>query len=91
MLLNNEFKQISLSTYNKIWIEESFPAVWTLITVIPLLKHGENKLKISYRCSALINIVCKMLEKIMADELKIILEESEVLSKFQEGVSLPKI
>ena len=75
-----------LIIYNKIWIENCFPALWSTAIVIPILKQEKNRFHTSsYRPIALTCVMCKMLEKIVSKRLLWILNKLELLYPNQCG------
>lgn len=72
--------------YNRVWTEESFPAIWRRATVLSFLKPGKPKTdSMSYRPIALTSCVGKLLEKIVNVRLTRQLESENMFPAHQYG------
>lgn len=75
-----------LCIYNRVWVENTFPPVWSTATVIPIPKPGkdpsqvENQRPISLTCHS-----CKIMEKMVASRLIPTLEGCQAFSPCQFG------
>ena len=75
-----------LDLYNRLWIDESFPSLWSTAYVIPIPKpnkdpHREDSMRpIVLSCDT-----CKLMEKMVANRLYPLLEGMQALSSFQFG------
>lgn len=84
--LKQEDKNKLLSIFNKIWIEQTFPSLWSSAVIIPLLKPGKNRLQLSsYRPIALTCITCKVIEKMISSRLLNYLEGKDYFTNYQCG------
>jgi len=69
-----------LHIYNNIWNCGRLPKTWKHSLVVPILKPGNDKFKLnSYRPISLLNVMCKMLEKIIDIRLRWFLEKINYL------------
>jgi len=79
-------KQLLLKIFNKIWMEENFPAMWRQSLIIPFVKPGKERTSPeSYRPIALTSCVCKLLEKMVSQRLSWVLESKHIIIKQQCG------
>ena len=78
--LSPEAMKFLLSTYNRIWLEGSFPATWRVALVIPIPKPNKD-----YRPIALTSCLCKVLERMVNARLMWFLESRDLLSPLQYG------
>jgi len=79
-------KLILCQIYNIIWKNNFFPNNWRNCTIIPLLKPNKSKFQVdSYRPISLINIISKILEKIVNLRLSWYLEKINYLIPFKTG------
>ncbi|GBM18046.1 hypothetical protein AVEN_75485-1 [Araneus ventricosus] len=84
--LSDESLHNLLFLYNRIWHERSFPSSWQQAIIIPVLKPGkENSNPCNYWPIALINCMCKILDKMTNKCLVYYLETNSLLSPFQSG------
>ena len=60
--------------FNQIVEKGVFPNLLKIAKVIPLFKKGDNKLFTNYRPISLLPAVSKLYEKIMADQIKKLLQ-----------------
>ncbi|KAI5738828.1 hypothetical protein M8J77_011653 [Diaphorina citri] len=75
-----------LRVYNFIWTSGKFPSLWSVATIIPLLKPGKDRhIPVSYRPISLLNCSSKVLEKMINKRLFWFLENKGCLNKFQSG------
>ena len=73
-----------LAFYNYIWTHNVFPEAWRHSYVIPILKPGKDRNKVtSYRPIQLTSCLCKVYESMIAKRLSWTLEKYELLSKYQ--------
>jgi hypothetical protein len=72
--------------FNQIWLKRQLPREWKEAHILPFLKADKNKLlPTSYRPISLTNILCKVLEKIVATRLSNELESKDLLDRSQSG------
>lgn len=84
--LNIKSKLFLLKFYNNLWTNHTFPNEWLIADVIPINKTGKDKKSpLSYRPIALTNTMCKVMEKLVAERVKWITKEFNLISKFQMG------
>jgi len=78
---------ILLDIYNMIFSPSGYlPSVWKHAITIPIPKPDKNKFETNgYRPISLLNIMCKILEKIIDTRLRWFLEKSNYLSPHQHG------
>src|SRR5678815_1306876 len=75
-----------LDLYNRIWIESSFPSIWTTAFVIPIPKPGKDlKLADNRRPISLTCHTCKLMEKMVSGRFLPVLESRQAFSNFQFG------
>ena len=84
--LSEHSKLFVLQTFNDLFRKHLFPDAWKESTVIALLKPGRARQDAaSYRPIALSSCLGKLLERMVSKRLTFILEEQDLLSKFQCG------
>lgn len=74
-----------LKIFNKIFNEGSWPITWKNGTIIPIPKQEKKFKSEGYRSITLLNIICKILEKIINHRLTWLVEKYKFLSKQQSG------
>ena len=75
-----------LKIYNRIFLNDIFPAAWRNAIVLPFLKPDKApNLTTSYRPIALTSCLCKLLEKIINVRLVFFLESNQFFSPYQYG------
>ena len=75
-----------LSIFNSSFSLAHCPRIWTVATIIPLLKAGKSPSEVaSFRPISLTSCVVKLLERILADRLYYIAETNNMFSRFQAG------
>lgn len=75
-----------LHLYNKIFLEHVFPAAWLIAIIIAILKPAKNhKILNNYRPISLIDVPCKLLEKIINNRLIWVLETQGFIAPDQSG------
>ncbi|XP_068233356.1 uncharacterized protein [Palaemon carinicauda] len=75
-------KLFSLSIFNRIWHDHSYPSVWELAIILTFLKLGKDKfLAAHYRPVALTSCLCKIMEKIVNVKLMWYLEKKGFIYK----------
>ena len=84
--LSEHSKLFVLQTFTDLFRKHLFPDAWKESTVIALLKPGRARHDAaSYRPIALSSCLGKLLERMVSKRLTFILEEQDLLSKFQCG------
>ena len=74
------------SLFNRVLQTSTFPPMWKIAEVIPLLKPSKDpSLPLSYRPISLLSALGKILEKIMNSRLVWYLESNNILSNTQYG------
>lgn len=63
----------------------TFPDIWKIAAVSPIFKSGSKKQPENYRPIALLNIISKILEKIVSTRFVSFLEKNQILSPRQFG------
>ena len=75
-----------LSIFNGLWATHSFPEAWREAYVVPLPKPGKNHQNPeNYRPISLTSCLGKLFERMVARRLNWVLEQKQILSKFQSG------
>lgn len=75
-----------LIIFNIIWTKHTYPLIWNQSLIVPILKPNKPKEDPkSFRPIALINCMCKILEKIINKRLSWVLETNDLLSTYQNG------
>lgn len=75
-----------LCLFNRIWNERSYPSLWRMATIIPILKPNKDPTNpLSYRPIALTSCLSKILEKMISSRLTHYLELNNCLSLYQSG------
>lgn len=75
-----------LRMFNVIWAEGKLPNTWKHGIVIPILKAGKDgRRPVSYRPIALTSVMCKLMERLVANRLTWHLEKNCLLTKVQSG------
>ena len=82
----NHCLQILLLLFNRIWFTGEIPPEWLHSMIVPL--HKPNKpvnLPQSYRPISLTSHICKLMERMVAAQLRWYLEKNNILNKYQSG------
>nr|WP_160869998.1 reverse transcriptase domain-containing protein [Pantoea sp. Taur] len=75
-----------LNYYNHIWQCGDIPSSWLKSEVVPILKTGQDKrYPSSYRPIFLTSCLCKIMERVVNQRLKWILEKNNYIQNFQSG------
>jgi len=75
-----------ISLLDRILLSSSFPSMWKMTVVVPLLKHLKGpSLSLSYRPISLLSVLSKILETIVNRRLVWFLETNKILSHSQYG------
>ena len=75
-----------LSLYNEVWKKGTMPQAWRHSIIIPVLKAGKEKQKVSsHRPISLTNTLGKVMEKLISTRLMYFLEKNKLLSNVQTG------
>ena len=78
--------KILLGIFNIIWIEETFPKIWSEAIIIPIPKpNKDNTDPKNYRPIALTSCICKTMERMINDRLTWFLETNSIITEFQSG------
>jgi len=78
---NPTIQELILSTFNKIFIENTFPKIWQTAIIIPIPKSGKDPtIAENYRPISLTNCLCKLMEKIINTRLMWFLELNDLIS-----------
>ena len=81
-----QFLELILYFYNRIWETGNYPASWKTATIIPLLKAHKDKIAItSYRPISLTSCLAKLLERMVNRRLIWRLESDNLLNRNQYG------
>ncbi|MDW3615091.1 MAG: reverse transcriptase family protein, partial [Nitrososphaeraceae archaeon] len=81
-----ESLKILLELFNKSWDTGSLAADWKEALVLPLAKYGANPSDPnSYRPISLTSVLCKILERMIANRLTWYLEQNNLLNESQSG------
>jgi len=74
------------SLLNRIFFSSSFPSIWKMAVIIPILKPLKGPiLPLSYRPISLLSLLSKILEKLTNKRLVWFLESNKILSNSQYG------
>jgi len=74
------------SLLNRILLSSSFPSMWKMAVVVPLLKPLKDpSLPLSYRPISVLSVLSKILERILDRRLVWFLETNKILSHSQYG------
>jgi hypothetical protein len=71
--------------FEKSFLTGSIPKLWSCANVIPLFKKGNKLDPTNYRPVSLTSIVCKIMERIIRDQMMVYLVENNLISKEQHG------
>lgn len=84
--LPREFKVQLLETFNKLWVNSTYPSEWTKSIVVPIFKgRGEASNPKNYRPIFLNSCVAKVFEKMVNNRLVYILESRQLFHQHQYG------
>ena len=84
--LPQESVNFLLTVFNDLWVKHIFPDAWKEAIVIPLPKPGKDHSNPEhYRPITLSSCLGKLLEKMVVKRLAWLLENNQILSKFQSG------
>lgn len=84
--LSPNMKNQILNFLNRCWLSGKFPQRWTTATVLAFPKPNKPpSLPSSYRPIALTCTLCKVMEKMVNHRLYYVLENQQLLNKFQYG------
>ena len=84
--LSDYGKDMLLKIINKIWQSGSLPNIWKTANIIPILKNGKPKNKVSsYRPISLTSCICKLAERMINRRLYWWLEKNGKLHRNQAG------
>ena len=61
------------------------PSAWKNSSIVPIFKKGLNTDPMNYRPVSLTSVCCKMLERIIVEQLNQYLEENLILTDSQFG------
>ena len=82
--LGNSSLEILLNIFNLSWTQGQVPQIWKEATMMPILKKGKNKSKVSsYRPKSLTNSCCKLMERIINKRIEIYLESENIIGHEQ--------
>ncbi len=87
-LIKDGYKELSIPLCHLINLRLSkgtFPTIEKIAKVTPLYKSGERSLFDDYRPISVLNIVSKILEKVVSQQITNHLEENDLLYKYQYG------
>jgi hypothetical protein len=70
---------------NKSLMSSTYPDVWKLAEVIPLLKEGDREVASNNRPLSMLAIASKICEKVALNQLTDFLQKNESLSTHQSG------
>lgn len=80
--LSCDMKTHLLKLYNKVWNEDKLPDVWRTALIVPILKTGKPAIDpFSYRPIALTSCLLKVMEGMVNNRLKWLLEKNGNLDK----------
>ena len=71
--------------FEKSFVTGSIPKLWSCANVVPLFKKGNKLDQTNYRPVSLTSIVCKIMERIIRDQMMVYLVENNLISKEQHG------
>ncbi len=71
--------------FEKSFVTGSIPKLWSCANVVPLFKKGNKLDPTNYRPVSLTSIVCKIMERIIRDQMMVYLVENNLISKEQHG------
>jgi hypothetical protein len=71
--------------YDRVFNSESIPDVWKLANVTPIFKKGPSGNPENYRPISLTNIICKVFESIIKDQLMDFLTKNRVITANQHS------
>lgn len=80
-------KNVILVSYDKIWEQGKLPTGWKHSVIVPIGKPGKDKTDVkSYRPTALMSNLCKLMEKMIAKKLLYNLESRGLITPYQSGL-----
>ena len=75
-----------LKFFNNIWQRGQLPPDWKKAIVVSVLKPNKSAFEAgSYRPIALTSVLCKLMERLIANRLRWWMEDNNLYSKFQSG------
>ena len=84
--LGPKAKELLLNIFQRCWDGDGIPTKWRTAIIKPLLKEGkDSKDTVSYRPVSLTSCMGKILEKMVADRLMLVLETGRLLNDNQAG------
>ena len=80
------YKIFLLSLFNKSWRQENVPHRWKEAILYPLVKPGKNAEELeAYRPISMLSSIGKVMEKMVVERLRYIVEKEHLISNSQHG------
>ena len=77
---------VILKFYNTIWDQGDIPRDWKHSIILPILKPNKSAFEpSSYRPIALTSVLCKVMERLIANRMAWHLDKNNLFNKFQSG------
>ena len=84
--LHKQGQEFLLDLYNRIWVEGSFPRIWSAAIVLPIPKPGKDHSNVTnFRPISLTSCLCKLFEKMVNYRLVWVLEKEKFFTPAQCG------
>ena len=71
--------------YRKSFDEGKLPEIWKIANVTPIHKKGSKQLASNYRPISLTSIICKIMERLIRNQLVAYMENNNLFTKHQHG------